>query len=212
MPEIKFCGLTRPEDVAHAITLDADYVGVVLAPSPRRVVLDDAVRLLESSAGTARRVGVFVSPSVDALQEAVRRLGLHAVQVHGDLPLTVGELRGVLGVHVWRVAAVEGSTMARVVGPEAADVLLFDTSVGGRTGGTGQPFDWRAARSGIEAFRGRARLAIAGGLTPSNVADAIGALSPDIVDVSSGIEITPGIKDHGLMSAFAAAVRATRSA
>jgi phosphoribosylanthranilate isomerase len=80
--------------------------------------------------------------------------------------------------------------------------------VGGRTGGSGRAFDWAAARGAIDALRPRARIALAGGLGPHNVVAAIQSLAPDIVDVSSGVETTPGVKDHEMMTAFAAAVRA----
>ncbi|MBC7895979.1 MAG: phosphoribosylanthranilate isomerase [Cytophagaceae bacterium] len=210
MPEFKFCGLTRAEDVAHAVTLGAHYLGFILAPSPRQRSIAQFRALVASLGATpATRVGVFVSPTTDELARAVEALSLGAVQVHGTLPMPVAELRAEIGASVWCVMGVSGA----VVEPGAdllaadADVLLFDTSVAGRTGGSGRAFDWAGVRASLEAVRGRARIALAGGLGSHNVADAIQALAPDIVDVSSGIERTPGVKDHGMMTAFASAVR-----
>lgn len=211
MAEIKFCGLTRPVDVAHAASLGASYLGFILAPSPRQRTIEQVRELVASLGPEApRRVAVFVSPTVDDLARAVDTLSLHAVQVHGAMPLAIPELRARLGAHVWRVAGVRGAVIEDNAARLAveADVLLFDTSVAGRTGGSGRAFDWVGVRGSLDALRGRTRIALAGGLGPHNVADAIQALAPDIVDVSSGIETTPGVKDHGMMTAFAAAVRA----
>lgn len=214
MAEIKFCGLTRPEDAALAAALGASWAGVILAPSPREVSLARATRVLEAlgaarGPGVPRRVGVFVSPSVDDLGLAVEALGLDAVQLHGAWPLPPTELRGRLRVQLWGVSAVDAGGDVTDAADVAAgiDVLLFDTKVAGRTGGSGQAFDWTRARSGIEHLRARARVAVAGGLHPGNVAEAIRSLAPDIVDVSSGVEASPGVKDPARMTAFALAVR-----
>jgi phosphoribosylanthranilate isomerase len=209
--DIKFCGLTRERDVVHAASLGASWVGFILAPSPRQRSIAE-VRVLRSSLGTdgPAPVGVFVSPTLDELARATDALALQAVQVHGTLPLPPRELRERLGTAVWCVAGVEGAAIVGA-GPlpaDEADVLLFDTSVGGRTGGSGRAFDWAAARGAIDALRPRTRIALAGGLGPHNVVAAIQSLAPDIVDVSSGVETTPGVKDHEMMTAFAAAVRA----
>jgi phosphoribosylanthranilate isomerase len=211
VPEIKFCGLTRPVDAAHAVALGADYLGVVLAPSPRQVTIAAARRLFDPSVTTTRRVGVFVAPALDDLRRAVDELALDAVQLHGVGPAPLEDLRSALGaeVAVWGVAGVEGATVdaAAVTLARACDVLLFDSRIAGHTGGSGRAFDWTAARSTVDGLRGSARIALAGGLHPGNVAEAVLALSPDIVDVSSGIEASPGVKDPARMTAFAAAVR-----
>lgn len=211
MTEFKFCGLTRAVDLEHAAALGAHYVGFILAPSPRQRTVAQ-VRALVASLGPGGpgRVGVFVSPTVDELVQAVDALELHAVQVHGALPLPAPTLRERTGVRVWRVAGVSDAQIepgADLLSVDA-DVLLFDTSVAGRTGGSGRAFDWAGVRASLDELRGQARIALAGGLGPHNVADAIQTLAPDIVDVSSGIETTPGVKDHGMMTVFAAAVRA----
>ena len=215
--EVKFCGLTRAADLAHALALEVDYVGVVLGPSPRRLDVPSARRLLETmGAGTRpRRVGVFVDPTVDDVRRAVEALRLDAVQLHGTpSPDAVERMRRDSPVQVWRVLAVAPDPgVTRPSGPDwDAEVVLFDTSVAGRTGGTGRTFDWVRARPSLDAARRTCRVAVAGGLRPENVGAAIRALSPDIVDVSSGIESAPGIKDHQRMSEFVIAVRGREGA
>lgn len=211
MPEIKFCGLTRAADAAQAIALGADYLGVVLAPSARQLSLEAARALFASTGSAPRRVGVFVDPSVDEVLAAIETLGLHAVQLHGSpAEGTIAAIRAAGSAQVWSVVPMTGAA-AQVARPlpvaGRSDVLLFDTSVGGRTGGTGRAFDWAGARATLDRFRPNARIAIAGGLRADNVASAIRALSPDIVDVSSGVEASPGVKDHQRMNAFVEAVR-----
>ncbi|MGQ0647702.1 MAG: phosphoribosylanthranilate isomerase [Gemmatimonadaceae bacterium] len=212
-PEIKFCGLTRAVDAGHGAALGADYLGVVLAPSPRRVTMHAARDMFGSLGDEPRRVGVFVEPSVHEVLTAIEGLRLHAVQLHGAMSVeTLDAIRADSAVSVWCVVPVVGGRVAdsaRVV-VTYCDVLLFDTSVEGRTGGTGRAFDWAAARTVLDGFRDAARIALAGGLHAGNVASAVHALSPDIVDVSSGIEASPGIKDHDRMTAFAEAVRGNR--
>ena len=106
MPEIKFCGLMRREDVEHAVFLGVEYVGVVLAPSPRQVSLSAARDLLASLGPGTRPVGVMVDPTLDAIARAADVLGLAAVQVHGELPAPAGEIRARSGIEVWGVAGV----------------------------------------------------------------------------------------------------------
>lgn len=209
MPEIKFCGLTRREDVEHAVTLGAEYVGVVLAPSRRQVSLRTARSLLASLGHATRRVGVMVDPTLEAMVRAAGTLGLAAVQVHGELPALAEDIRARTGAEVWGVVGVglSGSVESVPILFGDHDVLLFDTRVGGATGGGGRPFDWRAARAAVDGYRAQARIALAGGLNADNVKEATGAMSPHIVDVSSGVEVSPGVKDWERMSRFAAAVR-----
>ena len=214
VPDIKFCGLTRAVDAAHAVALGVHYLGVVLAPSPRQLGVQAARELFRTLGGGPPRVGVFVTPSLDDLAQAVEALQLSAVQIHGAFPLEVGALRARLGVAVWGVADVTGAHIDSAVTDLAndLDVLLLDTSVDGRSGGSGRAFDWAGTRARVSALRSRTRVAVGGGLRPENVAEAVGTLSPDIVDVSSGIEASPGVKDHARMLAFVTAARGTHSA
>lgn len=207
--QIKFCGLTRSVDVAKALELGADYVGVIFAGGPRNRTLRQAADIL-SEAGQARRVGVFGAPHATELNHYVMSVPLSVAQLHGDSsPRSVTAARAV-GVHrVWAVVpVVEG-----VVGEDAkelfqcADAVVLDTRGADGLGGSGRSFDWKAVAAAIAPIRSRARLVIAGGLNPDNVGSAITYLRPDIVDVSSGVESAPGVKDPILMSRFVEAVR-----
>lgn len=209
-PEVKFCGLTRVEDARLAVDLGADYLGMVLAPSPRRLTLDRARALRDALGAGPRWVGVFVSPSAEEVDTAVDELGLHAVQVHGGGDGWMATaLRSRARVEYWRVVDVEGDRADGAAGAlaDGPDVLLFDTRVAGRSGGTGRAFDWEGVRPLVDACRRGRRIALAGGLTVDTVPLAVRTLSPDIVDVSSGIEVSPGVKDHKRMRAFVQAAR-----
>lgn len=212
--QLKVCGLAREEDVIAAEALGADYVGVVLADGPRRQTLARAAELL-GAARRARRVAVFGRTSPGAAAAAAAVLGCDVVQLHGDPAASeIVAVRERFVGEVWGVVRIAGSELPDGVGAllDVADAVVLDARpAGGRLGGAGTPFDWAAVaaqrdlrRSGL---RRGARLVVAGGLTAENVAEAIRVLRPDVVDVSSGVERSPGAKDPELMRRFAAAAR-----
>jgi len=208
--EIKFCGMTRPVDAKEAARLGARYVGAVFAGGPRRVDgarADECFRVLPAG---VRRVGVFGSQSPDEIAAIAELVRLDVAQLHGDPDASAVELvRERTGLHVWGVARIDGadlpSDFTELV--EAADAVVLDARVAGMLGGTGRTVNWAAVVERLTALRGRTPLVLAGGLTPENVRRAIDLLRPDVVDVSSGVETSPGIKDHGRMRAFSDAVR-----
>lgn len=209
--EIKFCGLTCADDAALVGAVGGAYAGVIFAGGPRRLDPDRAARVLAAVATGVRRVGVFGDQALAEVVRTVRELRLDVVQLHGDPAVEeIRRVRGETGAHVWAVVRVGRDDLAaRVAALDGeADAILLDTWAPGRLGGTGVPFDWSLLTP--EARPRRARLVAAGGLTPENVAAALGALGPDIVDVSSGVERSPGIKDPERMRAFADAVRRYR--
>lgn len=214
MPEIKFCGLTRAEDAEWAAELGVEYAGLVLAPSPRQVTLAQGRAIVAALGGAAQPVGVFVAPDAEWLPRAVDALGLAAVQVHGALAgaAVKGLRRTCPGVAIWTVRRVSDGGVERAHAEVDSDVILLDTYSPTASGGTGQSFDWTRAQAAVAALRGTSRVGVAGGLQPGNVQAAIEALAPDLVDVSSGIESAPGLKDHRRMSEFVAAVRGHRRA
>ena len=202
MTEVKVCGLTRPEDVRLAVGLGAHWVGFnFAAESPRRVDTRRAEALSRAAGSDVVRVGVFVGEPRAVIREAVEAADLDLVQLHRPLrPEDTEET----SVPIVAVAHVGPSGPERP--PDAllarCAALLFDTRVPGAAGGTGVVFDWRAAAgapSGIEVL-------LAGGLTPENVGDAIRAARPFGVDVASGVESSPGVKDPGKMRRFFEAV------
>lgn len=214
-PAIKFCGLVRPDDAARAAQLGAAYVGVVLAGGPRalpaaaaREVYSGAARHVNGGAAP-RRVGVFASGTADTLATAAEEAGLDVVQLHNDPdPEMVRQVRERFAGEVWSVVRVDGAVPEKsyeLFG--VSDAIVLDKLDARLVGGTGMSFDWRLAALSLVKRR-PGKLVLAGGLRAANVRDAIQLLRPDVVDVSSGVESSIGIKDHALMKAFAAAVAA----
>jgi phosphoribosylanthranilate isomerase len=208
--DVKFCGLTRAADAAEAARLGAAYLGVILAGGPRLVTPAHARVVLDGAAGTAaRRVGVFGHVTADEVLAVADEARLDVVQLHGDpAPEHVEALRGRFAGEVWPVLRLGGTELPAVAADlwAVAGTLVLDSHVAGALGGTGTALPWEQLRDSIAVRRGGGRLVLAGGLGPANVAAAIGALGPDVVDVSSGVELAPGIKDAAAMAAFAYAV------
>lgn len=210
-PELKFCGLTRAADAAVAAELGAAYAGAIFAGGPR---LLDAARARAMFAGldgsAVRRVGVFAADPVGTILGLADVTGLHVLQLHDGATMDrVLSLRSGFAGAIWAVVRVRGAVLDRIDEGLLAsvDAVVLDTAVDGRSGGTGVTFDWAAAASAVRAVAERTTVVLAGGLRPANVAEAVRRLAPAVVDVSSGVEVSPGIKDHGLMRAFAHAAR-----
>lgn len=197
MTRVKICGLTRPEDVDEAVAAGADFLGFNLwRGSSRRVEPVDARRLVERVTAAAIPVGVFVHGEVwDPVVSEFT--GVAWVQVHGAPDSWAPER---FARPVVRAVPVSGPVAPGALKP--ADYWIVDTAQRGHGGG-GKAFDWSLAK----ALKGHARVFLAGGLTPENVADAVRTLRPYAVDVASGVESSPGKKDAGKMRAFVQAVR-----
>lgn len=213
MTRIKFCGLTRATDALVAAEAGASYAGVIFAPSARRLDPARAAGVLDGAGAGILRVGVFATVDAEAIADVVAAASLDVVQLHGDPSADdVVRVRTRTGARVWAVVRVRDpelppSVAAILAG--AADALVLDAWTADRLGGTGERFAWEAVSRRLEPLRrdAAAALVLAGGLTPDNVGEAIRILAPDIVDVSSGVESAPGIKEHERMRAFADAVR-----
>ncbi|HEY4305594.1 MAG TPA: phosphoribosylanthranilate isomerase [Gemmatimonadaceae bacterium] len=207
--EIKFCGLTRRDDANHAAALGAAYVGVIFAGGPRVLTPDRARDVLDDIPDSVQRVGVFANQSDDEIERAVDIVDLDVVQLHSEWdPQRVRRLVQRLDREVWPVVRVEGTNLPDWIAEafRIGDAVLLDAYVAGALGGTGVALPWAQLSARLSSLRDSARLVLAGGLKPENVAIAIAALSPDVVDVSSGVESAPGIKDHDRMRAFRDAV------
>lgn len=200
-PRVKFCGMTRREDAVAAADLGVDAVGFVFWPgSPRVVTPENARKIAQALPPWVWRVGVFVNSAPSEVRAIVAAVGLDVVQLHGDETLEVART---LGGRILK--AIGSRTEDLVTAAEAwpVDVLLLVDAVDPvRRGGTGELSDWDAARS----LADRRPIVLAGGLTQDNVASAIAAVRPYGVDVASGVESRPGVKDHGRMRAFVQAV------
>jgi phosphoribosylanthranilate isomerase len=210
-PDVKFCGLTRPEDAALAAALGAAYLGVIFAGGPRLLEPARARTVLDAAGAGERRparVGVFGAASAEAIARVAEEAGLDVVQLHADpSPADVAAVRARFAGEVWaviRTATPELPAGARALF-DSADAVVLDARVAGTLGGSGVALDWPALAPAVEAARSGGRLVVAGGLHAENVARAVAALSPAAVDVSSGVERAPGIKDPARMRAFAAA-------
>lgn len=208
--EIKFCGMTRAADADYGASLGAAYVGVIFAKSPRRVDPAAAAAVLAGVRERASTVGVFGDATVETIGTVASDLRLDVVQLHGDpSPDVVDSMRRRFSGAVWAAVRIDGNalpdTAARLLA--VADAVVLDARVAGQLGGTGHSFDWNAIARTLERRPDDARVVLAGGLSPENVARAVRIISPDVVDVSSGVESAPGIKDHARMRDFRDAVR-----
>ena len=187
MTKVKICGLSTKEAVETAVSAGTDYIGFVFAPSKRQVTLEQAIELAKFIPSHIQKVGVFVSPSRAELLEAVDKVGLDFVQVHGQV---VDKLFENLPCASIQAVQVDGNGH---VHNSQADYLLFDAPVAG----SGQTFDWGQ----LDTTELAQPFFIAGGLNEDNVARAIQHFSPFAVDVSSGVE-TDGQKDHEKIRRF----------
>lgn len=209
--EIKFCGMTRAVDAQMGASLGAAYIGVIFAGGPRQLSAEEAADVLGALPPAVRRVGVFDSPEMEAVTRLARCLDLGAVQLHGGTDAaSIAKLRDAFDGEIWAVVRLANgelpSSAARLF--DAADAVVLDALVPGMLGGTGVALPWERLAERVEPLRERrARLVLAGGLRAENVREAIELLRPDVVDVSSGVETAPGIKDHARMRAFRDAVR-----
>lgn len=206
--EVKICGLCRPEDARAAEHSGADYLGVVFAPSPRAQTRRDAARIWADTA--ARRAGVFVDAPYEEVRGLAEELRMSVIQLQGtESPDYCGRLRDAGAWSVWKAIKVRGGELQASIDDYRGcvdGVLLEGWSEKG-AGGVGARFDW----AGLSSLRGRwpkdVALILAGGLTVESVAAGIEALRPDVVDVSSGVEMAVSKKDPNLVREFIARAR-----
>lgn len=212
-PSVKFCGVTRTQDAELAVSLGAWAVGMILWPDSRRVVtLDRAAELAAAVGRGAELVGVFVNQTLEEIAAAAEAARLTILQLHGqEGPVFCAEAARRTGCRVIKAARVRTGADVHALAPFHTDFHLLDSHVPGIPGGTGETFAWDLAadyRRLVPRQRGASPvpLILSGGLRPANVGAAIAAVGPFAVDVASGVESAPGVKDHSLMREFAAAV------
>ena len=191
-----------------AATLGAMYAGVIFAGGPRLLTPKRARVVLAAARGPGK-VGVFGAQPAEEIAAIARDVALDVVQRHGDPgPADVEAVRSRFAGEVWAVVRCEGADVPGTTRDlfDAAHAVVLDAKVPGQLGGTGVTVAWHQLRDILEPWR-TAALVLAGGLTPANVAEAVRALAPEVVDVSSGVEVAPGVKDHERMRAFARAAK-----
>ncbi len=198
---VKICGITREADLQAAVRAGADAVGLVFYPrSPRHVTPDRAARLTALLPPFVSAVGLFVNSDRAFIERTVARCRLDVIQLHGD---ETPEMCQGLPRPVLKAMRVAGARDLEGLDRYPVQGLLLDAKRIGHYGGTGHRFDW----SLLEGFRSPRPLLLAGGLNGDNVAEAIQRVRPHAVDVSSGVESAPGIKDEGRIDHFMQRVR-----
>ena len=194
---VKICGITRPEDGAAACAAGADAIGLVFyPPSPRAVDIEQAITIRRALPPLVTVVGLFVNASTETVVETAARVHLDLLQYHGEETPSQCQAPGLPYMKAIRVNDDTdlGEACRRFASAEA---LILDTHDDRLWGGSGRTFDWDLVPADIAL-----PVVVAGGLTPANVADAIGRLHPYAVDVSGGVEQSPGIKDAAKITRF----------
>ena len=210
MAEVKICGLSEERHVAAAVDAGARFLGFVFFPkSPRAVTPTQAAALTAEVPVGVARVGLFVDPSDDLLREVLDHAALDVIQLHGhESAGRVAEVKALTGLPVMKAVGLSGpADLPQLMDyGVTADMLLVDAKPPAGAdlpGGNGLAFDWRllVGRHWLRPWM------LAGGLTPDNVAKAVRLTGAPVVDVSSGVERAPGVKDVALIRAFVKAAQ-----
>ena len=209
MTEIKICGLTESESLRVAIDAGAHYLGFVFyPPSPRNISADDAADLVQNIPDNIKTVGLFVDPDDESLESVLGRIKINMLQLHGnETPRRAAEIKARFSLPIIKSIRIGSKKdIAAAKNYEGiVDCIMFDAKVADSSlpGGTGQRFDWTL----LKDYDPDMPWFLAGGLTSENVAEALSILTPDVVDVSSGVETVPGQKDTKKIRDFIRAIR-----
>ncbi|MCU0608225.1 MAG: phosphoribosylanthranilate isomerase [Chitinispirillaceae bacterium] len=187
---IKICGITRYEDAKMAAGLGADALGFIFSKkSPRYIAPEEASLIIRQLPPFISRVGVFVDEEIDTVIAIARLTGIDTIQLHGtESPRYCSKLP----LPVIKAFSIAADTDLCLLEQYHTAGLLLDTWDSGRRGGTGKTFDWTIARTACTKF---GRVILSGGLNPANLAEALTTVVPYGVDLNSGVEIRPGIKN-----------------
>lgn len=202
---VKICGITNEDDALAAVNAGADALGFVLwSRSKRYVTVETVARITGRVPCHVRRVAVLVNPSREEVERLLASGALDTLQLHGEeTPEFCAQWKG--RVKVWKGFRVaDAASLAPLAGYSVVDAVLLDSYSPASHGGTGQTFDWSLVREAKKAGR---PVILSGGLTPANVREAVAITRPDGVDVSSGVELSPGRKDHEKIREFMSACR-----
>lgn len=198
MVKVKICGITRPEDAQAAAGYGADYLGMIFAPSPRKLTLKSADTLRVSIPDFDRWVAVFVNQDYLEIINTTKKLGISFVQLHGDETPEFCQLLERQGITVIKAFSIRNQRdIAQVSGYQVSHIL-FDSYLPGQRGGTGKRFDWQL----LKELQTNANVFVSGGLTAESVPQVLRNYVPHALDVSSGVEDSPGIKNSGKIKDF----------
>lgn len=206
-PFVKICGITCATDAALCAGAGADAIGINFFPKSKRYhPLEQARGWLGEFSGLTARVALFVNASLDEIRETVDSTLFEAVQLHGDESPEFCAAVQSLGLPVIRGLALRSASDIPALADHPADALILDAHAPGDYGGTGRLSDWHLAAEAVRRFPEKTIL-LSGGLTPENVADAIGQVRPFGVDLASGVESAPGRKDPDKVRSFLTAAK-----
>ncbi len=207
--QIKICGVTLADDAAAVAAAGVEFIGLNFWPRSKRYLHPDRAAMLcgvVRAIGTVKVVGVFVDQEPDEVLAVAARAELDIIQLHGDEDVAaVQRIADALARPIWKAITVRSARDLERLDVWPVDALLLDAPTPGRGGG-GASFDHALARDARARFP-RLKIMLAGGLAPDNVVAAIAQVQPWAVDVASGVEIAPGVKDPAKLAAFVAAVR-----
>ena len=202
LTKVKICGITRMEDALAAAAAGADALGFMFyEASPRRVAYEVAAGIIRELPPFLARVGVFVNPSLDEVRRAIEECRIDTLQFHGE---ETPEFCAQFGLRVIKAFRVRDAESLSALPAYVGATCLLDSFVPGQHGGTGATFNWELAAQTVQVGR---RVLLAGGLTPENAAEAVRRVRPYGLDVSSGVEAKPGVKDAAKVRAFIAAAK-----
>jgi phosphoribosylanthranilate isomerase len=206
MLRVKICGLTTPQDAEAAIEFGADALGFNFFPGSKRYLGGEAEWIGELP-GNIEKLAILVNPSWEEAQAIAGIRGITALQLHGTESPEFCQRLGEEGIRFEKALPVGEPDSLADVPDFFTPTVLLDSGGAGEFGGSGRTFRWEIARAFIEA-NPQLRVILAGGLSPENVAEAVATVRPFGVDVTTGVEASPGRKDYGLLRAFILAARA----
>ena len=209
LPDVKICGVCDPSDAAEAVAAGATHVGVIRVPGSRRTRPAGIARHICDAAVGARRVGVYVNATTPTILREAERLGLDVIQLHGSEPPERVRVLTERGLEVWKVVkpARAEDLLEAARRYRSADLILVEGWSEKGHGGVGARFNWGEVAAAVDRLPVGTLLGVGGGLDPENVAAAVRRFRPTLVDVSSGVEHSPGRKDPARVREFVRSAR-----
>lgn len=204
MVKVKICGITNAEDARAAADAGADFLGFVFAESPRKVGISAVADMVKDLPSHVTTVGVFAGQDADTIVDIMKKTGLDCAQVYDHTGCDMEPVAKAIGCRrMIRAFNVQSEDDVKAMESDAGKCdcagFLMDASANGKSGGTGVTFDWDLAARAVSCGKS---IILAGGLNPSNVGEAVARVHPSVVDVSSGVEVSPGKKDHEKIREF----------